>query len=186
MRIIAGTGRGRPLSAPPGVVTRPTSDRVKEALFSILGSRIDFVGTRVLDLCAGSGSLGIEALSRGAEYCCFVEHDRTVLAVLEKNLAAAGFISRSERVALDVVKAIWSTSVCRQVFDLVFFDPPYGLELYGPVFEIIAQSSVMTPEALLVAECSARNPLQETYGCLKRIDRRVYGDTALEFYRVGE
>lgn len=186
MRIIAGTGRGRPLSAPPGIITRPTSDRVKEALFNILGARIDFTGISVLDLCAGSGSLGIEALSRGAGYCCFVEHDRSVLGVLEKNLAATGFIGFSECVGMDVVQAVRSNSIFRQVFDLIFFDPPYREELYFPVLEGVGQSSIMAPEALLVAECSTRNPLSETYGCLKHLDRRVYGDTALEFYRLEE
>jgi 16S rRNA (guanine(966)-N(2))-methyltransferase RsmD len=186
MRIIAGTGRGRKLSAPPGVTTRPTSDRVKEALFSILAGHIDFSGIRVLDMCAGSGSLGIEALSRGADFCTFIENNHSVAAILEKNLSDTGFRGRAECLVKDVMTALQGITLRRSTFDLVFFDPPYASGLYPQICELLGEHPVLTHDGVLVAECSARTPLQEWYGRLRRIDRRVYGETALELYSPEE
>lgn len=182
MRVIAGTCRGKKLSAPTGVTTRPTSDRVKEALFSILASRIDFTDVRVLDICAGTGSLGIEALSRGARSCCFIEYNISVKAILEKNILVTCCQDRSEILTMDAVKALHVIASRGQSFDLVFFDPPYDSELYTRVPEALDSSGVLTPGSILVAECSVRNPLLESYGRLKRFDRRVYGETALELF----
>ncbi|MFZ2947960.1 MAG: 16S rRNA (guanine(966)-N(2))-methyltransferase RsmD [Desulfuromonadaceae bacterium] len=186
MRVIAGTCRGKKLTAPPGVTTRPTSDRVKEALFSILSSRIDFADIRVLDICAGTGSLGIEALSRGAGSCCFIESNRSVTSILEKNLLATSFQSRSELVTMDVMRALHVIAGRGQRFDLAFFDPPYGSGLYQRVLETVGSADLLTPGSILVAECSVRNPLQESYGRLKRLERRVYGETALELLVLEE
>lgn len=185
MRVIAGICRGKKLAAPPGSTTRPTSDRVKEALFSILTSRIDFADIRVLDICAGTGSLGIEALSRGAGSCCFIESSRSVISILEKNLLDTGFRSRSELVTMDVTRAL-HVIAGRGRFDLAFFDPPYDAGLYGRVLETVGSADLLSPGSVLVAECSARNPLQEAYGLLKRLDRRVYGETALELFVLEE
>jgi 16S rRNA (guanine(966)-N(2))-methyltransferase RsmD len=186
MRVIAGTCRGKKLTAPTGVTTRPTSDRVKEALFSILSSRIDFTDLRVLDICAGTGSLGIEALSRGAGSCCFIESNQSVKSILEKNLLVTCFQSRSELVTMDAMKALHFIAGRGQRFDLAFFDPPYDAGLYQMVLDTVGSAALLTPGSILVAECSARNPLQESYGRLKRIDRRVYGETALELLVLEE
>lgn len=186
MRVIAGTCRGKKLTAPPGVTTRPTSDRVKEALFSILSSRIDFAGIRVLDICAGTGSLGIEALSRGAESCCFIESNQSIKPILDKNLQVTCFQSRSELVSMDAVKALHIIAGRGQRFDLAFFDPPYDAGLYQLVLETVGSAALLNPGSILVAECSARNPLQDSYGRLKRLDRRVYGETALELLVLEE
>lgn len=185
MRVIAGICRGKKLAAPPGSTTRPTSDRVKEALFSILTSRIDFADIRVLDICAGTGSLGIEALSRGAGSCCFIESSRSVTSILEKNLLVTGFQSRSELVTMDVTRAL-HVIAARGRFDLAFFDPPYDAGLYSRVLETIGSADLLTPGSVLVAECSVRNPLREAYGRLKRLDRRVYGETAVELFVLEE
>lgn len=182
MRVIAGSARGLRLSAPAGMQTRPTADRVKEALFSIIASRRDLVGARVLDICAGTGSLGIEALSRGAASCCFIEQDRPVLGLLEKNLVKAGLVGRGVCLALDAITGLKRLSRQGKSFDIVFLDPPYSSNLYTTVPEALCSLSLLSGEALLVAECSARIPLAERYGMLVRIDRRVYGDTALEFF----
>jgi 16S rRNA (guanine966-N2)-methyltransferase len=182
MRVIAGSARGLKLTAPAGMQTRPTSDRVKEALFSIIASRRELVGARVLDICAGTGSLGIEALSRGAASCCFIEQGRPVLGMLEKNLVRTGLEAKGECLALDALKGLNTLSQQGKVFDIVFFDPPYSSNLYTLVPEALNALSLLSDEALLVAECSARTPLAERYGMLVRIDRRVYGDTALEFF----
>lgn len=186
MRVIAGTSRGKKLSAPSGVSTRPTSDRVKEALFSILASRIDFVDVRVLDVCAGTGSLGIEALSRGAGLCCFIEYSQSVKAVLEKNLLATGCQDRSEILTIDAVRALSIIAGRDQCYDLVFFDPPYDSALYGCVPEALVSSGLLASGSILIVECSVRKRLPESYGRLKRFDRRVYGETALELFTVEE
>lgn len=186
MRVIAGTCRGRKLSAPPGVTTRPTSDRVKEALFSILACRIDFTGIRVLDICAGSGALGIEALSRGAGSCSFIECNPVVKAILEKNLLVTCCLDRSEIVMMDAVKALLAIAGRGQSFDLVLFDPPYDSELYRQVPELLDSTGLTAPGSILVTECSVRNRLPESYRRLKRFERRVYGETALELFEMEE
>ena len=186
MRVIAGTCRGKKLAAPPGLTTRPTSDRVKEALFSILASRIDFTDVRVLDICAGTGSLGIEALSRGAMSCCFIESNQSVKSVLQKNITVTCCQDRSEVLTMDAVKAFHVIAGRGQHFDLAFFDPPYDSELYMRIPEAIDSFGLLTPGSILVAECSVRNPLLESYGRLKRFDRRLYGDTALELFTLEE
>lgn len=138
MRIIAGQWRGRPLLAPPGGATRPTSDRAREGLFSMLASRLgSFEGLRVADLFAGTGALGLEALSRGAAHCTFVERDRTALAAIERNIANLGAGARSE------VRpgAVERTGPPRQPFHLVLMDPPYGEGLAQAAIERIAGDS---------------------------------------------
>jgi 16S rRNA (guanine(966)-N(2))-methyltransferase RsmD len=182
MRVIAGSARGLKLSAPAGMQTRPTADRVKEALFSIIASQRVLAGARVLDICAGTGSLGIEALSRGAASCSFIEQDRPVLGILEKNLARAGLVGVGECLALDAIAGLNRLSRQGKTFDIVFLDPPYSSNLYTMVPGALSSLSLLSDEALLVAECSARIPLAERYDLLVRIDRRVYGDTALEFF----
>jgi 16S rRNA (guanine966-N2)-methyltransferase len=119
MRIIAGQWRGRTLIAPDGLATRPTSDRTREALFSMLASRLgSFEGLRVADICAGTGALGLEALSRGAAHCSFVERDRTAIEALKANIAKLG--------ASGEVRAMAAEGFSGGPFDLVLIDPPYG------------------------------------------------------------
>ena len=186
MRVIAGTCRGRTLAVPAGMTTRPTSDRAKEALFSILSSRIDFLDARVLDICAGTGSLGIEALSRGAASCCFIEYGLSVKKILDKNLQVTCFQDRSEIVQMDAVKAIRALSRRNLSFDLVFFDPPYASELYSQIPDSLDASGLLAPAATLVVECSSRSTQPESYGRLKKIDRRIYGETAFELFILEE
>lgn len=122
MRIIAGQWRGRPLAAPQGQATRPTSDRTREALFSMLASRVgSFEGLKVADVCAGTGALGLEALSRGAAHCTFVERDRAAVEALRTNIAKLG--------AQAEVRAIAAESFVGGAYDLVLIDPPYGTGL---------------------------------------------------------
>jgi len=130
MRIIAGRWRGRPLVAPRGEATRPTSDRAREALFSMLASRIgSFEGLKVADVCAGTGALGLEALSRGAAHCTFVERDRAAIDALRANIAKLG--------AEATVRPIAAESFADGVFDLVLIDPPYGTGLGQKVLPAI-------------------------------------------------
>lgn len=183
MRVIAGTAGGRHLVAPHGRTTRPTSDRVKEALFSILASLDCLDDAMILDLFAGSGALGIEALSRGARHAVFVEKDRTALTALAKNLAATGLKAQSTVLAVDVELALKRLQQEKACFDLVLLDPPYQSDLYNRTIAY-AGSHLLTPSGLLVAETAKRVSLPEQIAPCTRFDHRMYGDTVLEFYAL--
>ncbi|MBI4950588.1 MAG: 16S rRNA (guanine(966)-N(2))-methyltransferase RsmD [Myxococcales bacterium] len=181
MRVISGSLRGRRLRAPRGQGTRPTPDRVREALFSVLGS---VAAARVLDLYAGSGALGIEALSRGAAAAAFVERARPALAALGDNLVALG---------LEPVARVWSGAVAevgaalaeRGPYDLVLADPPYDAVASGEAVRalerLFATPGVLAPGARLVLEHAARDATPSFVG-FGAPDVRRYGDTTLAFY----
>jgi len=126
MRVIAGEARGRPLRAPKGSATRPTTDRVREALFNALGSQLDLRGARVLDLFAGTGALGIEALSRGAAHAVFVDHDAAARRLVAENLRSTGFSDRATVRAGDGTSAVLVAGL--GAFDVAFCDPPYRFD----------------------------------------------------------
>jgi len=174
MRVVAGAYGSRRLKAPPGIDTRPTADRVREALFSILGP-VDAL--TVLDLYAGSGALGIEALSRGAAAAVFVESDGTAADVIDENLTALG-ADNGEVVRRDVLG--WLRSAEEHAFDLVFCDPPYdaAARIAQSLTELLPR--VTAPQALIVTESSKRNPLVID---LPLIDERTYGDTRISIHR---
>jgi 16S rRNA (guanine966-N2)-methyltransferase len=174
VRVIAGEYGGRPLKAPPGRDTRPTSDRVREALFSILG---DVEGMRVLDLFAGSGALGIEALSRGAAEATFVDKSRRAADVIRANLDALG--AEGEVHPRDVLAWLAHAQPHRG-YDLVFVDPPYSsaTRLGDRLSELLP--GVLTETALTVTESDKRTPLQLS---LPLVDERVYGDTRIAIHR---
>lgn len=174
MRIVAGKFKGRRLSAPAGRATRPTADRVREALFSILGP-LD--GQRVLDLFAGSGALGIEALSRGAAAAVFVDSDQRAVAAIRRNLDALGAEAAvHRRDALAFLRGQRDGS-----FDLVFLDPPYSFasELAGALSELLP--AALAEGARIVSESDKRTPLELT---LPLVDERVYGDTRIAIHRA--
>ena len=174
MRIIAGTHGGRELTAPKGRATRPTSDRVREALFSILG---DMDGLRVLDLFAGSGALGIEALSRGAAQATLVDSARAANDAIRRNLEALGM--EAEVVAQPAMRFLGAALRDGRQYDLVFLDPPYrhastlGRELSSALMPILAA------DARVVAESDRRSPLGLE---LRLLDARRYGDTLIQIY----
>lgn len=182
MRVISGSARGTRLQAPKGVQTRPTSDRVKEALFNIIRSRFELGGARVLDICAGTGALGIESLSRGASTCCFVEVENSAFVALKHNLTTVKYFDKAEVLQLDALKALQMLARRGRCFDLIFFDPPYAADLYNTVPAEICSLSLLSKEGLFVAESSVKNVLPEKIGFLLKIDSRTYGDTALNFY----
>lgn len=179
MRIVAGRWGGRRLVAPPGTGTRPTADRVREALFSILGERVD--AARVLDLFAGSGALGLEALSRGAAQATFVESAPSALKALRANLAALGAPGEVHRG--DALAFLRSARGAARQYDLVFLDPPYrdatrlGRELSEGL------PAVLAPGALVVSESDRRAPLPLD---LPLSDERRYGDTLLRLHAAGQ
>ena len=177
MRVVAGRFGGRRLSAPPGRGTRPTSDRVREALFSILEAGGGVPEARVLDLFAGSGALGIEALSRGAASAVFVERDPRAVAVLNANLGAVGLGPQEARVVRG--DALRNASSGGGPYDLVLIDPPYRLaaELGRSLSQ--ALGPVLAPAARVVTESDRRSPLELD---LPLTDERRYGDTLLRFH----
>lgn len=149
MRIIAGEWRGRPLAAPEGRTTRPTSDRAREGLFSMLASRIGtFEGLQVADLFAGSGALGLEALSRGAAHCLFLDSDRQAIAAIERNLRALGASDRADLRPQTAEHAPPPMRPC----DIVFLDPPYGSALGEAALAHIANPDWLAPGALISLE----------------------------------
>jgi 16S rRNA (guanine966-N2)-methyltransferase len=178
MRVIAGSLGGRRLKAPAGRVTRPTSDRVKEALFAMLGP---LEGASVLDLFAGSGALGIEALSRGAERAVFVERDARAMRVLKDNLAALGLgCPPAEARCMDALAALRSARGREETYDLLFIDPPYA-QARGTGAELSAMlPSLLSPGARIVVENDRRAPLD--LGFDVELARR-YGDTSITIHR---
>lgn len=176
MRVVAGRFGGRTLVAPRGLSTRPTSDRVREALFSILGVA-PVEEARVLDLFAGSGALGIEALSRGASHAAFVDSSGAAVAAIRRNLGAVGVEAEVRR--QDALAYLRSASRDARQYDLVFLDPPYrrartlGRELSA------ALAPVLAPVARVVAESDRRAPLELD---LELLDERRYGDTLIRIH----
>jgi len=182
---VAGTYRSRQLVAPRGMATRPTSDRLRETLFNVLAPRIE--GARFADLCAGSGAVGIEALSRGASHCTFAEQAPPALTAIRANLAAlritAGFSLQTRSVA----RTLEHLAAAGPRFDIVFLDPPYEAAAdYTATLNLLATHApaLLAPEALVVAEHARRTPLADGFGQLARTRVLEQGDAALSFYAV--
>jgi 16S rRNA (guanine966-N2)-methyltransferase len=185
MRIIAGKYRGRRLKSPPSAQTRPTSDRLRETLFNVLAPRIE--GARFLDLCAGTGAVGIEALSRGAEHVTFVDQSRKMCALIEANTSALG-IDEQE---FEFVNADASDYLRRHVkkerelFDIIFFDPPYAADSYS-VVNLISDTGgqLLTADAVVIVEHHKNKDLADYIGRLKRYRTLKQGDSVLSFFSV--
>jgi 16S rRNA (guanine966-N2)-methyltransferase len=167
VRIIAGTHRGHRIAAPKGRETRPTSDRVRESAFNLIGP---VEGAEVLDLFAGSGALGLEALSRGARHATFVEHDRDACRIIDANLDKLGL--KATVLQLDAVRALVQE---RRTYDLVLCDPPYD---YDPTRIVPQLARALTENGLLVWESSSREPAPEVPG-LRQRTTRTYGSARL-------
>ena len=179
LRIVAGRARGRRLVTPAGDRVRPTSDRVREAVFSALTSRLaaGFSGLRVLDAFAGTGALGLEAWSRGAAHVTFFERDRKALACLDANIAALGVLAGECEV--DRVDALAAFNRPRAAFDVVFVDPPYDAGLYAPALETLAQGARLRPGAIVVVE--HRTGATVTAPASLELDfDRAWGDTTVK------
>jgi 16S rRNA (guanine966-N2)-methyltransferase len=157
MRIIAGALRGRKLTAPKGEATRPTADRTRETLFSMLTSRLgSFEDLRVLDLFAGSGALGLEALSRGAAHCHFVEQDREAASVLEKNIAALS-LGATTQVS---PRSVLALGPAREAFDLILMDPPYASGAGAVALDKLGRLGWFAPSAWIVIETGNREKVE--------------------------
>jgi 16S rRNA (guanine966-N2)-methyltransferase len=179
MRITGGALRSRALKAPKGMTTRPTSDRVREALFNIVADECP--GASVLDLYAGTGALGLEALSRGAVRAVFVERGKDALAALAHNVRALGQEARARVLAVPVERAVRALLLEGARFDLVFADPPYADVKSGAVATAGDYVALLAPGATLVLEHAQRDAPPSLPG-LAFVRTRTYGDTSLSFY----
>lgn len=177
MRLSGGEGKGRRLADPPDGV-RPTSGRVKDSLFNSIAALLP--GSRVLDLYAGSGALGIEAIARGAASATFIEIDRKVQRVIIENLQRCGFQERSELIEGDVLKMLKQPYRLHGPFDLVFADPPYADSDFAEVMTLLQQGELVAPDGLVIFEASSRAKLSVPGGWSQR-KRQEIGDTAMYF-----
>lgn len=178
MRIIAGSRKGLRLEAPPGQAVRPTSDRAREALMSALGGFFD--GERVLELCAGTGAMSLELLSRGCASAVLVECDRQALACLRRNLARAGMEARGEVLACDVRDALDRLERRAARFDLVYFDPPWDSDLYAPVLQRLARGGLLADDGVLIVESPQPLDPEVLQGRWRSVSCRRYGAAVLD------
>lgn len=179
MRVIGGSLKGRRLASFRGPGIRPTSDKVREAVFNILPR--EFPYRTVLDLYAGTGAMGIEALSRGASEAAFVESDKGAAQVIRKNLDICG--QKARIIRKDAVKAVEELSRKGESFDLVIIDPPYSSELLVGTLKAIGLGGLLAPKGAVVAESAKKAPLEADIPGLEVYDRRRYGDTLVYFLK---
>jgi 16S rRNA (guanine966-N2)-methyltransferase len=185
MRIIAGKYRGLTIRTLKGDRLRPTSDQMRETLFDVLGPRV--AGSRFLDAYAGSGAVGLEALSRGASVVVFIEHHRSGVELIGKNLARLEIESGFEVMGSSTLGAFERLESEGAMFDFVFLDPPYAeIAEYHRVLRQLARSTLLAAGAVVIAEHSRRTILEETYGHLQRTRLIRHGDAQLAFYRLAE
>ena len=182
VRVISGIYRGRLLKVPRGWKGRPTGDRVKEALFDILGGKVQ--QSRFLDLYAGTGNVGIEAVSRGARRVCFVDQNSKAVQGIYENLHfLPGDLSiQIYVIKLDVLKALKLMANRKELYDIVFLDPPYEQRLEKPAIEMISNSGLLLPDGVIIVESSKREVLPAWVDDLILTRQHKYGDTLLTFY----
>ena len=180
MRVIGGNAKGRRLKVPKGQAVRPTSDRVKEALFNILPH--DLSGIRLLDLFAGTGNVSIEAISRGAAEVILIDSSEKSGKVIRENLRSVGFTDRANVRIAPVSRALRLLARRGESFDMIFLDPPYQRNWVKVCLEAIAGGNLLRASGIVVVEHSAREQPKAEYGPLVLKDQRKYGDTWLSFF----
>jgi 16S rRNA (guanine966-N2)-methyltransferase len=187
MRIIAGQYRSRPLKSLPGMDLRPTSDRLRETLFNVLASAGRLDGSVWLDLFAGTGAVGIEALSRGARHVYFVEYERKHARLLRENLQSLKISEGFDVYENDVASALRSMEAAGVRCDFCFLDPPYQMRgAYERTLEFLGASQLVGPSSIVIAEHEKRFEPAEKFGGLMRYRKIVQGDTGLSLYRASE
>jgi len=179
LRIISGTLRGRKLHAIHGIAIRPTADRVRESIFNILFSQV--LDAVVLDLFAGTGAFGIEALSRGAESSVFIDNSRNAVSVIKKNILTCRIEDRSRIILWNIINNLNCLKSSSSLFNLVFMDPPYNQNLIIPALHNLHQSRSLEKGACIVAEHSDSEPIPENISAFTITDQRKYGNTLVSF-----
>ena len=183
MRIIAGDYKGRRLKQPDGLAIRPTSDRLRETVFNILNPMI--ADARFADLCAGTGAIGIEALSRGAAEVTFVEQSARAVAMIRDNLAHCGISEDVQLIRRPVIAALGQLAAAGRQFDLIYFDPPYDSPLYQQVLTLVGDSELLVEGGVMMVEHRRSLLLQPDYDRLRPYREISQGETRLTFYRSG-
>lgn len=181
MRIIAGEAKGRNLKSPTGRQTRPTSDRVKESMFNILGDRVP--DARVLDLFAGTGNLGLEAISRGAKLSVFIDDNRDSIKIIYDNIKLLKYESCCEVYHNNALSALNILNKKDKSFDIIFIDPPYHSDIIPKILETISEAGIMSEYGVIISEHDIKDYLPEKVLNMERYRYTVYGDTALSFYK---
>lgn len=185
MRVIAGNARGKRLKAPAGVHTRPITDMIKEALFNIWGD--DIYGSRLLDLFAGSGSVGIEALSRGAVQVVFVDNDKNAVRTITDNLQNCNFKEGFAIYHRDVLAALDILSRGGHRFDFIYVDPPFTVDhIFEKVMSVLGRSGLLEQDGILVIRTRRQRSLASTFGELFKYREKNYGESTLHYYRCLE
>lgn len=184
MRIIAGKYKGRRLTSPKGMNVRPTSDRVKESVFSIIQKNI--VNANFLDLCSGTGNIGIEALSRGAKQVTFLDRNPVSLKLIRQNLKICGIEisgTQVQVIAKDVYKGIKNLHSQLETFELIYFDPPYDTNMYNQCLTQISDTKLLNQAGILLIEHHKKTVLPTRIGLLTQEGQRLYGDTCVSLFR---
>ncbi len=183
MRVLAGALKGRRLVTPRGSTTRPTADQVRLALMDALTPRLP--GARVLDLFAGAGGVGLEALSRGAAEATFVERDARAVQALRPNVTTLGVEDRARVLPLDVLRALDRLAAAGARFDIVFLDAPYDSPATDPTLARLGGGAVTAPGTIVIAQHFTKRPPPSTIGCLSLARTRRFGETTLTFFSAG-
>nr|WP_114297472.1 16S rRNA (guanine(966)-N(2))-methyltransferase RsmD [Anaerobacterium chartisolvens] len=183
LRVISGTAKGHKLKAPRGVSTRPTSDRVKESLFNIISHSI--YASEVLDLFAGTGNLGIEALSRGADSAVFIDRSQECFSIINENLRHTKLEDKASVMVGDVFACLKRLSSQGRKFDIVFLDPPYNKNLIEETLTFIVQNDIIRDNSIIIAERDIDDIIPQSIEAIKLAREERYGDTVLSFYRHG-
>jgi 16S rRNA (guanine966-N2)-methyltransferase len=182
MRIIAGIYKGRRLKTLEGLSVRPTSDRLRETIFNILTPRIE--GARFADVCAGSGAIGIEALSRGARHVTFVESSLKAARIISENLRNCGIREDYRVINRDAIRALKNLASEKAQFDVIYFDPPYNSDLYTPVMWLIAKHDLLAEDGVVIVEHRRQTLLLPNYDRLRPYRQVTHGDSILTFLGV--
>jgi len=178
MRVIAGSARGKQLKTPDGILTRPTADRVKEAVFSIV--QFDLPGSHVLDLFAGTGQMGIEALSRGAKSAVFIDERKDACRLVQENLKRTGFTNQAKVMQADYLSYL---KHAQQQFDLIILDPPYLENYLENALKIISEIDILSDRGIIICERPAEKALEAEFSGLTRGKDYRYGKTWITLFR---
>lgn len=184
MRIITGSAKGRKLRAPEGLDTRPTADRVKESIFNIIASKI--YDAKILDLFAGTGNLGLEAISRGSNECTFIEFNKNTFNILNENIKVLEFNEKSKSYNNDAKAALSILHKKEEIFDVIFLDPPYGKKLIETSIIDIDKFNMLDNGGIIISEYDINDVIPDVIGKIKIYRTEKYGRTKVSFWTEGE